>query len=233
LLIHLPGYGAETSSHPQLVAEGFNVLHINPRGYCTPEGLDIEKKRNDCFPVLPDQVETFGEHGYNDWFTDVLVAIRWGLSQSCVQKDRLGTFGTSQGGGTALLLASILCDQIKAIAADVPFLINFPLVKTLADKGAYFLALDALDRVEKSQPQRLAEAWHALGFADVMCHAHRLTMPVLMLAGGADNVCPSVSIESLFAMLKGSRSYTCIVGQDHTYTVPFLPMARGWFGLFV
>ena len=32
LLVHVPGYGAEISTHPDLVAQGYNVLHISPLG---------------------------------------------------------------------------------------------------------------------------------------------------------------------------------------------------------
>ena len=39
LLVHTPGYGGEMSMHPEL-AQYFNVLHINPLGYTTPEGKD-------------------------------------------------------------------------------------------------------------------------------------------------------------------------------------------------
>ncbi len=233
LLIHLPGYGGETSSHPQLVADGFNVLHVNPRGYCTPQGLAEEKKRNGSFPVLPDHVETLGQHGYSDWFTDVLVALRWALDQPCVQPERLGVFGTSQGGGTALLLASILRDRVRAVAADVPFLINFPMLETLTEPGAYFLAFEPLTRMAATGPEKVAKAWRALGLVDVLCHAHRLGMPVMLLAGAADTICPSASIESLLPHLKGTRSYTLIDKQEHTYTVPFLPLARAWFAMHV
>ncbi|MDY4822139.1 MAG: hypothetical protein SO173_10870, partial [Lachnospiraceae bacterium] len=39
LVVHTPGYGGEMSMHPEL-AQYFNVLHINPLGYTTPEGKD-------------------------------------------------------------------------------------------------------------------------------------------------------------------------------------------------
>jgi hypothetical protein len=38
LLVHTPGYGAEISVHPDLAAQGYNVLHVNPLGYVTPAG---------------------------------------------------------------------------------------------------------------------------------------------------------------------------------------------------
>ena len=51
LLIHVPGYGAEMSAHPELVSRGFNVLHVNPQGYMTPEGHDSSKLVDGDWPV--------------------------------------------------------------------------------------------------------------------------------------------------------------------------------------
>lgn len=43
LVIHVPGYGAEMSVFPALVDRGYNVLHICPLGYFTPDGRDESK----------------------------------------------------------------------------------------------------------------------------------------------------------------------------------------------
>ena len=61
LLVHVPGYAAEMSAHPELTADGYNVLHVNPLGYVTPEGPDLSKRVDDAWPVLPDTVRTLGE----------------------------------------------------------------------------------------------------------------------------------------------------------------------------
>jgi len=195
LLVHLPGYGAEMSAHPQLVAQGYNVLHINPLGYTTPTGFDTEKTVNGGWPVLPDTVTTAGARGYRQWLTQALSAVQWASGQQQVQADRIATFGTSQGGGTALLLGSLLVEcGLKAVAADLPFLTNFPLVYG---------------------------------------KSNRLTMPVLLTAGSIDEVTPKDSIIALFDRLPGTRSFTEFAGQGHAYTVPFLPLATAWFGLYV
>ncbi len=231
LLVHLPGYGAEMSAHPQLVAQGYNVLHINPLGYTTPTGFDTEKTVNGGWPVLPDTVTTAGARGYRQWLTQALSAVQWASGQQQVQADRIATFGTSQGGGTALLLGSLLVEcGLKAVAADLPFLTNFPLVYGKSNRGAYEMAFAALDKLT---PAQQIEGWHALGVIDTMSHAHRLTMPVLLTAGSIDEVTPKDSIIALFDRLPGTRSFTEFAGQGHAYTVPFLPLATAWFGLYV
>ena len=226
ILFHLPGYGAEMSAHPELVEKGFNVLHINPQGYATPSG---PSDNEGMWPVLPDTVKTNGKHGYVDWLEDALSAALWALSLDEVESKMFGCFGTSQGGGTSLLLASIMRDEgVKAAAADLPFLTNFPLMYGREDRGAYGAALDAM-RTHEGDP----EEWRALGFIDTMSHAHRLIVPTLLTAGGEDTSCPPPSIQALFNELPGTKSFTYISGQTHAYTVPFLRLASAWFSLYV
>jgi cephalosporin-C deacetylase-like acetyl esterase len=226
VLFHLPGYGAEISAHPELVMEGYNVLHINPLGYGTPEGPSQEDA---SWPVLPDTVGSRGKRGYVDWLADAICAVSWALSLDEVEASRYGFFGTSQGGGTSLLMASIFADRgVKAVAADLPFLINFPMMHAAKDRGAHDTAFRAMES-EEGDPAE----WRAIGFIDVLSHAHRLTLPTLLTAGGLDSACPPATIESLFEMLPGTRSYTYLADEGHRYTVPFLRLAKAWFGLYV
>ena len=226
VLFHLPGYGAEMSAHPELVVEGFNVLHINPLGYCTPEGAsDPERK----WTVMQDTVTSRGARGYVEWLSDAAIAVQWALGQDVVERSRFGFFGSSQGGGTALLLGSIFSHRgTRAVAADVPYLTGFAFMRHQTDPAAYRTAFDVM-----TAPDGHPEEWRALGFVDTMNHVHRLAMPVLLTAGSEDGVTPPVSIEPLFAALPGTRSYTYLHGQGHTYTMPFLRLAAAWFRLHV
>ena len=231
LLIHLPGYGAEMSAHPQLVAQGYHVLHINPLGYTTPEGFNEVLRGTGAWPVLPDTITTHGARGYRQWLTQALAAVQWACAQPAVQAERLGVFGTSQGGGGALLLGSLLAGHgVKAVAADLPFLTNFPLVYTMSNHGAYEIAFTALDGLA---PEQRPDAWRALGYIDTLSHAHRLTMPVMLTAGAIDETTPKNSILSLFDRLPATRGFTEFAGQAHAYTVPFLSLATAWFHLYV
>jgi cephalosporin-C deacetylase-like acetyl esterase len=226
VLFHVPGYGAEMSAHPELVSEGFNVLHVNPLGYATPQGpSQVEAP----WPVLPNTVESRGARGYVDWLGDAATAVQWALSREEVEPTRFGFFGSSQGGGTSLLLASLFSGRgVRAVAADVPFLVNFPLMHVQEVRGAYETAFGTM-----GSPAGDPDEWKALGFIDALSHAHRLTMPTLLTAGGLDSVCPPVSIASLFESLPGTRSYTYLADEGHKYTTPFLRLAQAWFRLYV
>ncbi|MFO7956001.1 MAG: acetylxylan esterase [Candidatus Brocadiia bacterium] len=234
LLLHLPGYGSEMSAHPELVSDGYNVLHINPLGHATPQGPDESKRPEGDWPVLPETVHSLGERGYVDWLAQAAAATLWARERNTVEEGRYAFFGSSQGGGTAMLLSSIFTDAgVRAVAADVPFLTNFPMARDAADGGAYGLALDAIDEEAAERPDDLPDAWRALGFIDVMSHVHRLTMPTLLTAGAEDATCPPPTIEALFERLPGTRSYTRLAGQGHAYTMPFLHLAKAWFRVHV
>jgi cephalosporin-C deacetylase-like acetyl esterase len=231
-LIHLPGYGAEMSAHPELVAAGYNVLHVNPLGYATPSGPDDSRRGSDGnWPVLPDTAISGGKRGYTEWLRDAVIAANWLRAQPQVQPERLGVFGTSQGGGGALLLGSLLRERgCRAVAADQPFLTGFGLMAAHAHPGAYGIVLPALATLGEKP---YAAAWRALGLIDTLSHAHRLTFPTLLTSGALDDVCPAATIEALFALLPDSRSYTQIAGQAHGYNQYFVQLARAWFGSFV
>lgn len=225
LLVHVPGYGAEMNVHPELVSAGYNVLEISPLGYATPHGPDEDKKRNGVWPVLPDTVLSGGEHGYCEWLKDCLHALWWAQEQPHVLENRVSFFGTSQGGGAALLLASILRGRgVRCAAADVPFLTDF---RNAGRQGAYDVAMQALDECDDQ-----VRGWYALGLIDTIRHAHRLDLPVLLTAGGKDGTCPPDTIEALFNSLPGTRSFTYLKEAGHGYTQPFMPLAQAWFRLY-
>lgn len=235
LLVHLPGYGGEMSSLPELAAQGYHVLHVNPRGCTTPNGMDESRKLGFAtWPQLPLTVRTLGREGYVDWFADAVTAVEWALARPEVDNRRFGFLGTSQGGGAALLLASVFRDRgVGAVAADVPFLCDFPSAWRRKRHGAAAMAVTEMRLLERDHPEQLPAAWNALGQVDVCCHAHRLDLPVLLTAGSDDHTCPAETVRALFERLPGTRSYTELHGQGHAYTLPFLHLAAAWFRLYV
>ena len=181
LLINLPGYGGYVSMHPQINDDNYNILHISPLGYISPDGAHMEMAMKDGnWPVLPNTALGL-PGGYEDWLLDCLLAIRWAKEQPGVLRDRLSFYGTSQGGGCSLLLASILKDEVRCVCADLPFLTAFPMTGLAGE--AYGLLKEPYFTVEAPL------FWNRLGFIDTISHSHRLTMPVMLSSGGQDVVC--------------------------------------------
>ncbi len=225
LLINLPGYGGSISLHPQIADLGYNILHISPLGYVTPQSVQKELAMEDGnWPVLPNTA--LGKPGnYEEWITDCLLAVRWAHTQSGVLPNRLSFFGTSQGGGTSLLLASVLGPgKVRCVCADLPFLTDFP--ASALEGDAYGLLKSAYEQTPHSL------FWNRLGYVDTISHAHRLTMPVMLSAGRADNVCPKETIEHLFSLIPGTRQYTCLENQVHTHSRASMYLFSCWLKMY-
>jgi cephalosporin-C deacetylase-like acetyl esterase len=227
LLVHTPGYGAEISAHPDLVALGYNVLHVNPLGYVGPDGPDASKQRDETWPVFAETLESGGERGYRQWFTDCVCAVRWATGLPGVLPDRISFFGTSQGGGASLLLGSLYHERgARCVAADEPWMTDFPRAVELKPEWAANVAARTAGMADPAQ------LWRTLGLIDALSHAHRLQVPVLLTAGGADVTCPPPTIEALFQRLPTTRLYCLLDGQAHGYTREFVTLAAAWFRLY-
>ena len=223
LLINLPGYGGYISMHPQINDDNYNILHISPLGYISPEGAHMEMAMQDGnWPVLHNTAMGL-PGGYEDWLMDCLLAIRWAKVQPGVLSDRISLYGTSQGGGGSLLLASILKDEVRCVCADLPFLTAFPMTDLSGD--AYGILKRAHTTVEESL------FWKRLGYIDTVSHSHRLTMPVMLSSGGKDIVCPPATIEYLFTLLPGSKQYTYLESNVHTHSRQSMVLFRCWLAL--
>lgn len=223
LLVNLPGYGGYISMHPQINDDNYNILHISPLGYISPDGARMEMAMEDGnWPVLPNTAKGL-PGGYEDWLLDCLLAIRWAKEQPGVHAHRLSLYGTSQGGGGSLLLASILKDQVRCVCADLPFLTAFPMTGLAGE--AYGLLQEPYSTVEETL------FWNRLGYIDTVSHSHRLTMPVMLSSGGQDIVCPPETIEYLFHRLKGSKQYTYLKDNVHTHSRQSMILFRSWLAL--
>lgn len=225
LLINLPGYGGSISVHPQISDLGYNILHISPLGYVTPEKICLEYALPDGnWPVL-DNTAMGVAGGYEDWLSDCLLAIRWAERQPGVLPGRLSFFGTSQGGGGSLLLASILgADKVRCVCADLPFLTDFP--GSELHGAAYSMLRPAYNTIPHN------EFWNRLGYIDTISHAHRLTMPVMLSSGGMDDTCPPKTIEHLFHLLPGTKQYTYLEKQVHTHSRSSMYLFSTWLRLY-
>jgi len=231
-LIHVPGYGTEVSAHPSLIHAGYNVMHINPRGYCGPKGFANPEWRSPegGAMVLYRNLDKPEKYGYRFWFQDAVIAIRWLQTQPNVA-DRFGFFGSSQGGGAALLLGSILANEgiVGAVAADVPYLTNFRLAFEKENRGGYETVLSRLTEDE----DQFSKSFRTLGYVDTVAHAPRMNYPVLLTIGADDETCPAYSIYPLYEELPNTRAVVELHGQGHAYTPPFPSLAEMWFRLYL
>ena len=134
---------------------------------------------------------------YREWLIDCALAIKWAQGQKEVIPERVSFLGTGQGGSASLLLGSIYRGRgVRCVAADEPFMVDFPLSKIMQPEWAPQLCEGVA-----------TDEWRALGFIDTISHARRLTVPVMLTAGGDDTSCPAALIKSLFDRLPATKMY--------------------------
>lgn len=230
LIVHTPGGGAEIVIHPEIAMQGYNILHINPLGYMTPDGNDITVIPDRSKPpVIYETIISDARKGYKDWLTDCVIAIGWAFSQQNVSDDGISFFGTSQGGFGALILSSLFRDKgVRCVAAEEPFAVDFPFVKNNSGSAAYDMVYDAISAADDNR-----RGWHAAGMIDVISHSSRLDIPVLLTAGGKDELCPAEAIERLFRLLSAEKMYFYNKDQSHEFSPKFVNLAISWFKMHV
>ena len=138
-------------------------------------------------------------------------------------ESRIVLFGTSQGGGAALLLGSIFNDITKAVASDQPFLTN---LKMADGRGAYGIGADLCRNTDKETIER------GQYLIDTVHHVHRFNFPILLTSGGKDDQCPPETIRDLFSRLKGTKSYTHFEHLAHSYNREFIQLVKAWFLIY-
>lgn len=225
LLTFLPGYGSELSLVPMVPAEQYAGLSLCPLGYWTPQGQPDDRREEGEWPVLPDTARTGGQGGYRDWLLQAAMAVRWAWRQTeAVLPDRVAFWGTSQGGGAALLLGSLFAGRgTRCVMADEPFLTDYP---TAAFRGAYHV----LEKAFRAMP---AEAfWHAVGLVDTVEHARRLRVPVMLTSGGADTVCPPETLERLWERLPDTKLHLFLNERGHGHNREFAALMLGFAALY-
>jgi len=101
----------------------------------------------------------------------------------------MAPIGMSQGGGLALLVAS-LDRRSKICCADMPFLADIRRALAVSRSGAYRTLKDYVDRYPKSLDTIL--------LFDSLYHADRIAVPTWMSAGGKDPHCRPETVEAVF-----------------------------------
>lgn len=219
LIVHTPGYNSDAGVYHMMKLEGFNVLHVDPMGYVTPDGERTELRRDGTWPVLADTVSSAGEKGYRTFFLHTLLAIRWAFARPEVLPDRVSFFGTSQGGMASLVLGSLLAGRgARCVCADLPYL-----------QGQF---TGCYDFHPETCPDPEA-ARRAMALLDGLAHADRLSgLPVLLTSATADGLCPEQTIRPLFDALSGHKAYMSIKDQVHCYTQEFLYLTAAWMRMY-
>ena len=191
-LLMLPGYSGNTGVPRAMAGEGFAVLALSVRGH--PRS---NSQYAPGFPgLLTDGIERKETYGYRGVYMDCYRAVDVLRGLDGVDAGRIGVTGGSQGGALTLLTAA-LRPEVRAAAADVPFLCA---IRDAVDLTMSYPFAEIGDLL-RLRPELADAVWTTIPYFDIINFAPRITCPVLVSLGLKDDVCPPQTGYALYNAL--------------------------------
>lgn len=173
-----------------------SVGGVNLQAFLRGQGLSEAAMPIQSNAKLTAALDRPADHYYRWAYLDLVVALGVLASDPAVDATRIGSVGTSQGGGLALALAA-LDTRIRAVVANLPFLCG--LRDCAAIEGS--LVYDLLDEAGLRSSPDLG----TLDYFDAVRLAPWIHVPTLLTSGGRDRTCPPKSILAAYDHLPGVK----------------------------
>jgi cephalosporin-C deacetylase len=147
---------------------------------------------------------------YRRVFTDAVRAVEAVRAHPAVDTSRVAVTGGSQGGGIALAVAGLVRD-VAAVAADVPFLCDFPRATTISDADPY----GEIVRYLKVHRDHVDQAFRTLSYFDGAILGTRAAAPALFSVGLMDRICPPSTVYAAYNRYAGEKRIAEYAFNDH------------------
>lgn len=209
------GQSPDWSEALKFVAEGVGVVMMDVRGQAGKSTDYSQSKGNTVRGhIIRGMTEGPEELLYRHVYLDIYILVQLVASMPRVNRQRLYSYGESQGGALALV-ASGLNPEISQTFAVYPFLADFKRVLTLKyDTDAY----SELHRYFKFQDPFYETAetiFNTLSYIDVKNFAHLIKAEVTMLCGLQDDVCPPSTQYAIYNRLEKTKQMLIMPEYGH------------------
>lgn len=214
------GYSGEWAEKLPYVAAGFIVASMDCRGQGGRSEDKIGRKGTTMYGQLIRGID--GEPDgllMRDIFLDTVKLAEIVMRMPDVDENRVGTTGTSQGGGLAIACAA-LEPRIKKTAVACPFLSDYLRVWDMdLDLGAYeelrsfFKWFDPLH-------ERQEEIFRKLGYIDVHNLASRVRAETLIAITMQDTTCPPSTQFAVYNCVTAKKNALIYYDFDHGDWMP-------------
>jgi cephalosporin-C deacetylase len=197
-LLYVPGYISDPPLQKAWSKLGYAVLSVAPRGK-----IGSYDRFNPGYPgLLTHNIVDRHTYGYRGFYVDAFRGVDFLLSRAEVNREAVGVFGSSQGGGLAIVVAA-LHRQVAAASAGVPYLCGILEASELTSTYPYYEIRDYLHQY----PDQRHAVEETLAYYDGINFAPRITCPMIVNLGLQDNVCPPETGFAVFEKI-GSRDKT-------------------------
>ena len=181
-LLIVPGYISEPTLPKSWAKLGYAAVGVAPRGK-----LRSNARFNPGYPgLLVNNIIDRNTYSYRGFYIDASRAVDFVLTRPEIDKSRIGVHGSSQGGALTITTAALRSDVITCGAAGAPYLCGFMDAASLTDSYPY----EEMNEYLRLHPEREAAMRETLNYFDGINFAPRITCPMLVYVGEADDVCP-------------------------------------------
>ncbi len=193
VVLHIPGYISEPAIMKSWAARGYIAIDLAPRGKLRSDGMV-----NPGYPGLltNNMVDRFS-YAYRGFYADIVRALDVVAALPQVDANRIGVWGSSQGGGLGLVAAALRPELVRCVAAGAPYLCGIMESATLTHSYPYEEITEYL-RVHPEHEPLLAET---ASYYDVLNFASQVQAPTLVYLGMEDDVCPPETGFAVFRLL--------------------------------
>jgi cephalosporin-C deacetylase len=178
---------------------GYAVFAVDARGQGGETGNLLTSGEGQVKGWVTQNIMHVEQSYYQAITMDAVRAVDAAALQNEVDASRIAVVGGSQGGGLALLAAS-LNSKVSAVAADIPNMCHMD-YGILHSTGS----LTEVAQYIKRYPERLSHVMITLAHFDLLNLAERIKAPVLMSVGWKDTVCLPETVYAVFNRIRSHK----------------------------
>lgn len=223
-LLTVPGYSEVMGVLGQtLVRFGYAVLALFPRG----QGQSRAEWRLEHSTKLTYNLLDRDRYYYRGAYMDCVRGVDFLCSRSEIDRERIGMFGISQGGG--LTLATLSLDQrLRVGVAWIPFLCNYPVAVDLTS-----LPYGELQAYLTEHPDQRAQVLETLRWFDPLNLVDAIEAPTLVSIGGKDVVCPEATVLPVFTRIQARKSLLYLPELTHGSSIDHPEETKTWLDRYL
>ena len=216
----LPGYSlgnpppGPESLYPNTVTLGLNVHGNLPNTpYVHPSSQGQE--------YITQGIESPETYIFRDIVCHCLRALEVLAAQPEVDTEKLVVGGMSQGGGLALVAASLAVGQAKLCFADMPWLCDLDRALSLIDRSRYANGRRVpdgralIEDYADARPQARVQIFQTYRYFDPLSHVAAIRCPTQMSAGGRDPSCRPPTIFAVFNEITAQKEMLYLPETGH------------------
>ena len=195
----VPGYVSEPTLPKSWAKLGYAAIGVAPRGK-----LRSHAQFNPGYPgLLIHNIIDRNTYSYRGFYADAARAIDFLLTRPEVDGSRIGVHGSSQGGALTLTTAALRRDVVTCGAAGAPYLAGFMDCAALTHSYPY----EEMNEYLRLYPEREEAMCSTLDYFDCINFASKITAPMLIYVGLADDVVPPETGYDLVKVMPGEVEF--------------------------